>query len=293
MKLLALVMSAPVVFAATGCAPLVQATGDFSFTHPWQDYRRVVVRVRNGPVEVRSAPGDQISISGTKRVSGVTLAEAEQNLEQITIEAEPDPQHAETFRVEVRCPDELRNRSASVKLCVDLPHRCEAAVETTNGSIHVAGLTGEVVLESSNGSLRATDVQGALNAVTSNGRIEIRQIAGPVQARTSNGSIQVEGVGGQCTLRTSNGDIRLVADSTFRGPVELRTSNGSIHATLPTGLDAELRLSTSNGRVHVALGGATLKAAQASRTRFDAIMNAGGNLILAETSNGSIIVDGR
>ena len=276
-----------------GCGTVVSATREFAFTQPWENYTRVAVKVRNGAIELRTAAGEQIRISGTKRVGGITLAEAEQNLDRLTLTAGGDASDPDTFVVELQVPEDLRNKSAGANLLIEVPKPCAARLVTSNGTIRVQDMSGEVVAESSNGSIYVKDVTGTVRAETSNGRIDLKQVAGDVDAASSNGSIVADGVGGACVLRTSNGDIRLISGSSAADRLEMRTSNGGIHATLPSALAAELKLVTSNGRVRVSLPEAAMKMVEAARSRFSAVLNGGGGLVVAETSNGSITVDAR
>lgn len=279
--------------AVSGCASLVRATGPVSQSQSWDKFTRVEVRVRNGNVELRSGGVEQIKVTGQKYAGGATAAEAQANLDRVEIYTGAASEDPDTFLVELRFPEDLRNKSVGADLVIEVPKPCAAKVATSNGSIHVARLAGNVELQTSNGSVLAQDIQGPLKAGTSNGRIEIAQVDGDVTASSSNGGVTTQDIRGACVLTTSNGDIRAVAALSSGSRVELRTSNGSIHATLPASLAAELKLRTSNGRVHVTLADAALKDVDAAKTHYHAVMNGGGGSVVAETSNGSITVDAR
>jgi hypothetical protein len=293
MRRVALVSLPVLLLIASGCGTTVRATEQITLNQPWANYTRVEVAVKNGGVELRAGDVDQIRISGRKCAGGLTLAEAEQNLDQLTVYAGASDAQPDTFLVELRYPEELRNKNVGADLVIEIPEPCAAKIATSNGSIRVEHMAGEVVLESSNGSLHALHVDGTVRAGTSNGGIEIQHVSGGVTAKSSNGGVTAQEVGGPCVLRTSNGDVRCVLAPTAQGDIELRSSNGRIHATLPASLAAELKLSTSNGRVRVALGEAAVKMVDTSRTRFHGVMNGGGDTVIAETSNGSITVEAR
>jgi hypothetical protein len=293
MRRIALVCLPVLLLIASGCGTMVRATEQLAVNQPWAKYGRVEVAVKNGGVELRAGAVDQIRISGRKYAGGLTQAEAEENLDRVTVYAGARDGQPGTFLVELRYPEELRNKNVGADLVIEIPEPCAAKVETSNGSIRVEHMAGEVVLESSNGSLHALNVDGTVRAGTSNGQIELEKVSGGVTAKSSNGGITAQEVGGPCVLRTSNGDVRCVLAATAQGDIELRSSNGTVHATLPASLAAELKLSTSNGRVRVALGDAAVKMVDSSRTRFHGMMNGGGSTIVAETSNGSITVDAR
>lgn len=311
MRRLTIVLATTILLIPAGCGQLVRATRDFELNQPWTDYKRVEVELRNGNVELRSADVPDIRISGRKYVSGMTLAEAEEDLSKIEVRAAARPDSTDTFRVELSYPEELRYKNVGAEVVVHVPQPCAASVQTTNGRIRVEGLAGNVQLETTNGRIVAADVEGAVLAETSNGRVEARNIAGDLTATTSNGnivartvqgrcdlgtsngSVQAEDVQGELRAKTSNGSIRASATPPPNGKVDLRTSNGSIHATLPTALAAEYELSTTNGRINVSLGEAVMKLIETSRRRFHATVNGGGGAVFAQTSNGSIAVDGK
>jgi hypothetical protein len=293
--------------ALVGCGSVVRVSRDFSFTAPWEDYQRVVVNTCNGRVALAANGTSEINISGTKRAGGLTYAEAEENLDQVTIVAEPDGADPKTFRISVDYPLHLRNKSIGASFVIRVPEPCAAEITTGNGSIHAENLSDSVVLRTSNGRITLSDVAGDVRIRTSNGRVEAEDIEGKLCVDSSNGSVSVRAVEGACELETSNGsvetrdvrgDIR-VTNSNGRIRVEatppddasvvLRSSNGSIHVTLPATMRADLTLSTSNGRVSTSMDQVTLTSPNWSRRRFEAVMNGGGGgRIVARTSNGSI-----
>lgn len=292
MRLQTKYVSVPLMLLVLGCGN-VRATRDFTTTHEWAGHEAVQVRVRNGNVELRPGTGEQLRISGRKYVNGLTLADAQRNLEQLVIHAGAEPDTPEVFVVELRVPEALKLQSAGADLVLELPAACKASVKSSNGSIRAERLLGPSELATSNGNVRVRDVQGDLCATTSNGRVIVTHVAGDVQASSSNGDIEAEHLGGSTTLNTSNGDIRLVGSPPANGRVELHTSNGCIDMTFPRTLAAELKLRTALGHVHVALGDAVLQHVDVGRNRYNAIVNGGGGLVAATTSNGSITLNAR
>jgi len=277
--------------AMFGCGRLVSVSREFSVSEPWDDYERVVVRTRNGAVELRSADVEQVHVSGTVRAGGYTLSEAQDNLDEVTVHVEPGADHPDTLLVEARYPDVLQHRSVGASFVIEVPEPCAARIETGNGVIHVQGLKGEVDLDTSNGRVSVTDVSGSVRVETSNGRVEAKDIRGGLVAESSNGRITAERITGDCVLNTSNGGIRLVTTPDAVGRIELRSSNGSIHATVPEDLNAAMKLRTSNGKVNVSLDDAAFKEIDFGKSWFRGIANEGTGQVTIVTSNGSITVD--
>jgi len=293
--------------ALVGCGSIVRVARDFSFTASWEDYQRVVVNTHNGRVELAATGTAEIDISGTKSAGGLTYAEAEQNLDQVTIVAEPDAADPTTFRISVDYPVHLRGKSIGASFVIHVPEPCAAEVATGNGSIRAEDLKDNVVLRTSNGSITLSDIAGDVRARTTNGRVKAERIDGKLCVDTSNGSVSVRAVEGACDLETSNGPveamdvhadisvttsngrIRVEATPPDDASVILRTSNGSIHVTLPATMRGDLALSTSNGRVSTSMDQVSLTSPNWSRRRFEAVMNGGGGgRIVARSSNGSI-----
>lgn len=275
---------------AAGCGGgMVQATRDFSLKAPWEGYERLIVRSRNGRVELASAGVSEITVEGQVRVRGTTQAEADANLEQVQIVAQADANDPKTFRIELKVPEALKRNSPGANFIVKLPAPCAAEVDTSNGSIQVIGLKGPVTLNTSNGAVRAEDIDGDLTVDTSNGGVVVSNVAGNCAVDTSNGPVEVQGTRGDVQVDTSNGSVRVDISPPTAGTVVLDTSNGSINATLPAQMAADLKLDTSNGRVNVDLGDIPTKVQRRSKTHLTASINGGaGARIEADTSNGSI-----
>jgi hypothetical protein len=296
--------------AAPGCgSTLVRLSERFVLDLPWDDYQRVVVRTRNGYVELLADEGEGLRISGVKRAGGLTWGEAQANLDQLTIVAEPDQADPTTLAIKLDAPDLLRHKSIGASFDIHVPQPCAADIATDNGHIHVRRARDSALLRTSNGAITVEHVEGRVDASTSNGPIHAVSITGDLQANTSNGRLIADTVDGDCRLTTSNGRIRVskangsVWATTSNGvsttpppagEVVLRTSNGSITAELPLNLRGTLDIHTSNGQVSTDLEGVTLTRVRWSKRSFQAEMNGGGEgRISARTSNGSITLNCR
>ena len=292
----ALVLTWLVVFAGllgAGCGSTFRATRDFSLSEAWEDYARIEVRTRNGRVELASGASETITISGRKQAGGLTMAEAEENVERLTIHAAADEARPDTFVIELEYPEDLSDKSIGASFTIEIPAPCAADVKTSNGSIRVEQLLGPVALTTSNGRIEATSIDGDLRARSSNGRITAASVTGAVTLETSNGAVEVEDVHDAVDVQTSNGRIEASVDPGQADHITLRTSNGAITLSLPSDLAAELALDTSNGRINVGLSRAELSVTEAERNHLHGTMNGGGCQVTARTSNGAINVKDR
>lgn len=282
---LGLSVSLATVAPMLGCVGAVGVAGMSGCDAPWKTYdatRSVSlsageaaasplrVKTRNGAVKVTRVDAGAGQAGGgpseIKVIANVRAATPER-LEAIVIDVSKEPDG--TLFVRPTPPDGQWRSSEGVGFEIFVPGASGVEIDTGNGAISIAGLSGKALLKTSNGSIRIDGHDGDVDADTSNGRIEATGVAGRVVADTSNGRIEValaEGV---------------------EGPVDLDTSNGSITLEVGQAFGGELKASTSNGSVNVDAPGADVSKKRSSATvRF---ARSGGASVL-DTSNGSITV---
>lgn len=280
-----------VALGLVGCAAPLRVTEDFSLHVPWQSYERIAIQSRNGAVRLETGSGQEIAIEGKKYVQVHDLAEGDATLARLEIVAEASPTDPHEFVIRLDVPADLQQRSAGAAFNVTVPQAVAAVLKTSNGSVHVQGLQGEIVLTSSNGQIVAKDIEGELHADTSNGAVVVRNLTGACELESSNGGIVIEAQrGGPVTASTSNGNVKANVGPNAGDGVNLHSSNGNILVSFTTPLAANLDLRTSNGRVVTELGDAVLRHVDAGRHAFKAEVNGGGGDVVAVTSNGSVTV---
>jgi DUF4097 and DUF4098 domain-containing protein YvlB len=274
----------------SGCCGVIRATRDVSLSAPWQQYSKIVVQTSNGRVEITRGAGSNAEIAAKLSVGGLTLANAEERLDQMEITAAPVCDDEATLLVKLNFPEILQQCSPGASLHVQVPTACAAEVCTDNGSICVSDV-GPVDLKTSNGRIRAEHIEGNLCAHSSNGRITLCDIDGECRAKTSNGSIEIRSArSGGIDAHTSNGSIEVDACPPADASVNLTTSNGAIHAVLPATMAADLDARTSLGDVDVDFGSAEIRGAHHKGHHLRATMNGGGGEINARTSLGSVTI---
>jgi DUF4097 and DUF4098 domain-containing protein YvlB len=196
-----------------------------------------------------------------------TEEEAQELAEQIEVTLEPV---REGLKVVTQGPPRIRNAWYSVSIAAQVPVRTRLALDTSDGSIQVANITGDVDAKTSDGSIKVEAVNGNVTLRTSDGGVtctrleaetlEVRTNDGEVHitdttaqscwAHTADGSIAIEGVrADSITARTNDGAIRcrhVAADRT-----DCHTSDGSIYieytAEAPKAPDITAR--TSDGGI--------------------------------------------
>jgi hypothetical protein len=167
------------------------------------------------------------------------------------------------------------NGNWQVYFLIRAPKNGSLDLQTKNGPISVAGVSGNVKVRASNGPISLSDVGGQVDAHTTNGPISFRGGSGEVHLNAQNGPISLELAGemwngSQLEARTMNGPVNISIPENFRSGVRLQTSgraplNCRIEACQNAFTDAAseqrtiqlngsadtIRVSTGNGPVSV------------------------------------------
>jgi hypothetical protein len=223
---------------------------------------RLLASIDNGSIEVVSQ-GDgagNIQVRATVRNPGRVEYEVFQEGDTVKIEAKADTGMTLPW-----------GETPGLSIVVSVPVEIDLELETSNGSVRVSGVSGQVLAKTSNGNVSLSSVTGDVRAEASNGRLELEDLRGQVTAETSNGGIDFRGA-----LRPGSQNV-------------LKTSNGSVSVTLVDTSGVELDAAASNGRV-----GATRPVALAGPARENELVGTigdGGSRLEIRTSNGSISVN--
>jgi len=158
---------------------------------------------------------------------------------------------------------------------VRLPEGRGLLVRNGNGTVHLAGLTGDVDVRAENGTIRIDAVRGEVIARTLNGGIHAREIDGPLTAEAVNGPILLDAH----TMDTIH-------------PIQCRSQNGPIRVHVGDEASFEMNASTVNGRVLTRLRVAGERTGAALRNLAGSVGD-GGPLFDLHTLNGSVYVNAR
>lgn len=273
---------------------------DFHHAYDLKAGGRLSVENFNGGIEILGWEKDSVEISGTK------YASTEAVLKEIKVEIAASPTE---IRIRTLHPVGRRGNWGA-KYVLRVPHKTTldrigtsngsiraesvesgARLHTTNGSVRVLKVRGELDVQTSNGSIDATDTEGAATLRTTNGAVTVDGLRGALEVSTTNGRIhaQITQTDPDKILRasTTNGSIDLAVESFKDNDVRASTSNGSITVRLPSPLNARLRASTSNSSVSTDFD-VSLKGGVRSKTRLDGSVGNGGSLIDLTSTNGSV-----
>ncbi|MCE5307486.1 MAG: DUF4097 family beta strand repeat-containing protein [Acidobacteriales bacterium] len=273
---------------------------DFHYTYNLSPGGRISVDNTNGSVEVIGWEKDSVDVSGTKYASTESL------LKDLKVDIAASPTEV---RIRTLHPSGRRG-GFGAKYVLRVPQKAILDhIESTNGSLRAESVEGPARLHTTNGSVRVLKLRGEIDAQTSNGSIEATDTEGAATAHTTNGSVTVDGLRGSLDAGTTNGRIRarivqtdpgkILRASTTNGAIELTmesfkdndvrasTTNGSITVRLPSSLNARLRAGTTNSSVTTDFD-VTIKGGTQSKKRLDGNVGSGGPLIDLSSTNGTI-----
>jgi DUF4097 and DUF4098 domain-containing protein YvlB len=197
----------------------------------------------NGSIEVTGEDRQDIALEARLTAHGGSQSEADALLHQITIATDG------TIQANGPKPDMHHNWSVSYRLRV--PHRLAAKLETTNGSVSLTAITGDIHAETTNGSLKLAD------------------LGGDVHVTTTNGSIKAE-----------------LAGTTWQGSgLSASTTNGAVAVSLPQPYSAHIVASTVNGGLSGPNG-----QTGGRQKEIDTTVGSGGPTLTFETTNGGVSI---
>lgn len=246
--------------ALTGCDLVMtdfsaQSTEQWTRTYTLGAGGRVDVSNVNGRIEVEPADGDQVEVRAEKIGKGATDEAAKRALGRIDI-VEHVTQGEVRIETKIAGSHGFNLGGTEVRYFLKVPAGTQVRVDTTNGTIKLDRLSGEVTASTTNGGITGTELGGRVKASTTNGAI----------------SIDLDAIGqGGVSLETTNGGVKLTIPRSAAADLSARLANGSIRTD---NLDVQSRGETS-------------------RRRLNGTLNGGGERIDIETTNGSITIRGK
>lgn len=275
---------------------------DFQYSFNAKPGVRISVENLNGAIEIIGQDLDKVEVTGTK------YASTEQVLQALRIDATASDN---SVRIRTISPSGHRTNHGA-RYTIRVPRRADLErIGSSNGSIRIEGVDGNVRVRTSNGGVRVLRLKGPVEIETSNGGIELTEHVGSAIAHTSNGGIRAEGVKGffeattsngsinarltdpepnrPVKLESSNGSVTLQIDTVRNNDVRITTSNSSITLRMPSNANAQLRAHTSNSSVNSDFD-MNVRAGQLSKSHVEGTLGSGGPLIDLSTSNGRINV---
>jgi hypothetical protein len=239
----------PVLFAGACTQPGFVAKKAVDLTIPAKDVTSLSCTSHNGSITVAGdAAATEIALHAELSVRGYTQAEADANLQQMSVGQEVDKGALKIYGKYDQTA--LLSMSPSFDFRMKTPRQLALALESHNGGIHADGTQGAVSLVSHNGEIVAKVTTATVKAETHNGSVQVDlanqgRLDGEITSH--NGSVEVtlaEGIGTAIEASTHNGEItatRLQDAATSRQSVRGRVGDGS----------GRLSITTHNGDVTI------------------------------------------
>jgi hypothetical protein len=215
----------------------------------------------NGGVQIERGAGSAYLVTACIGAGGSTMIDARDAAEAVRLVVEGG---------RVRVENGGGARTWNVHLIVEAPEHARIHVQTSNGPIGVAGISGEVTARSSNGPIALDDVRGKVTARAENGPIGVTGSRGDLDVQTENGPISVTLIGrrwdGRLDARANNGPLKIEIPDDYQSGVEVTSTGRSPWQCQPAacaGLDHDarrlrvggdpivVRIATMNGPVTV------------------------------------------
>ena len=297
------------LFAVLGAAALVALAGCNTMFFGWgfdlDDYRYrfddsfeanlagaelVSITIINGPITIETWDRDHVEIEVHERVKAHDEEEAEELAEAIRLIG--NLQGSE-LAIELDYGDFYnRRRNYYCELEVRLPRSVSLRLRTTNGSIAVPEMDGDVRADTTNGNVDLDGCGGDAVLVSTNGNINAAGVGGELRADTTNGNLELETAAGPVRGDSTNGNITLRLTGVLDGDVELDTTNGSVTLIVTPGCSFRIIADTTNGRVNDSLSDDEFDGDyNRRRTRLEGTYGDGRHLIRLDTTNGSIRIE--
>jgi DUF4097 and DUF4098 domain-containing protein YvlB len=252
---------------------------DFHYSYAQSPGGRLSVENFNGSVEISGWDQNSVDVSGTK------YADSETRLHDVRIDIS---NQSNGVQIRTLRPDRDHRGHTGAKYVIWVPRQTELErIHSSNGTMRVETIDGNMTLDTSNGSVHLSDIHGNVDANSSNGSVEVRKVEGRMSFETSNGSVRAENVHGGIHAHTSNGSVDLEFETPQIGDLTASTSNGGITVHLPASTNATISAHTS-GHDRIYSDFDVTVRGSLSASRLEGTLGGGGPRIELSTSNGNI-----
>lgn len=206
----------------------------------------------NGEVDVTAGDVSQIEVKVERTAKASTDDLAREYLAKVEIAEEVSPNRV---RLETRTPPRINRSWAELKYHVIVPETISVSVRNTNGTVVIAGISGDVRAETTNGGVKGRDLSGRVEATSTNGGVVL--------------------------------DLKAISP----GGVRAETTNGGIELQVPADAKADVKASVVNGGI--SLTGLSLEGGERTRRRVEGRLNGGGPRVEVDTTNGGVRISAR
>ncbi len=251
----------------TGCVPMEKYEKTLQLSAPLEAGKLFAAETHNGSITTAGTDADQCSLTATIIARAGSQEEAKKLADQVKVTLEHS---GGGLTAKIKKPAFMQGKSVCVNLDVTVPNHTGLELNTHNGAVKIANITGQINARTHNGSVTAESVSGSTSLRTHNGRITCSEISGEARLKTHNGSVEV--VYSASAEAVCNADVE--------------THNGSIQFTSPPGISAAIDISTHNGSINTDLPITII--GKVGKTNLKGTIGKGKGKLRLQTHNGSI-----
>lgn len=199
---------------------------------------------QNGGVSVKGWDQNQVLVRARVQTGGPSAEDAQALARQIRIETGGS-------KIFASGPESRKNYYWDVSYEVFVPRRADLSVETQNGGISIA------------------EVSGRIDFTALNGGVVLKKVGGDVRGSTTNGGLVIE----------------LSGDRWEGQSLDVSTTNGGVIMSVPENYSANLQTGTVNGSVSVDFP-VTVQGRLSKQIALN--LGSGGAMVKAMTTNGGV-----
>lgn len=232
--------------------------------------KKLAVKTHNGAVNYTAdaAGASTIQVKVTKKVGGLTQADAEEAMANLEVFNEADGADGRVINHRWK-GIRKSNWNAQVSYEINGPDNLDLNVESHNGTTTVRGL------------------KSALQVTCHNGRIDTESTGPSAHVESHNGAINVVYQGPSIHATTHNGQVTVDLSRCSAIGGEIGAHNGQVVVRVGDQTSANLACQTHNGSVNADIA-AGWKVSHASRTRLAGVLGQGGQPLNVTTHNGQV-----
>ncbi|MCA0756297.1 DUF4097 domain-containing protein [Paenibacillus sp. N4] len=207
-----------------------KATSERQLEIERRELKEVLLAGTGGKIAVERASGDTIRLHYTVTATGADEEAANRRLEAVKVEEEIGEGR---LTLAAKSEDKpIDNDAVSIDYVLQVPDGMKLRIDNEEGTVHIAGIRGDVDADSYGGLMEVADVTGNVKVAASYGDLLLSGITGSIDLENLYGEADIEQAKGDVTLMSRSGYTNM---SGIEGKIAVDSENGSLHVRETTG----------------------------------------------------------